>query len=60
MPAVIFLHPAEFDPDPPNIRLPLAKRFVCHGKIKSTEERLERLLGDFPFGPIREICGDFP
>jgi polysaccharide deacetylase family protein (PEP-CTERM system associated) len=60
MPAVIFLHPAEFDPDPPKMRLPLAKRFVCHGKIKSTEERLERLLGDFPFGAIGEICGVFP
>jgi polysaccharide deacetylase family protein (PEP-CTERM system associated) len=58
MPAVIFLHPSEFDPDPPKIQLPLVKRFVCRGKIKSTEERLERLLGDFPFGAIREIYGD--
>lgn len=57
MPAVIFLHPSEFDPDPPKIPLPLVKRFVCRGKIKSTEERLARLLGDFPFGAIREVYG---
>jgi len=60
VPAVIFLHPSEFDPDPPRIPLPLVKRFVCHGKIKSTEERVERLLGDFPFGAIREIYGESP
>jgi polysaccharide deacetylase family protein (PEP-CTERM system associated) len=60
MPAVIFLHPSEFDPDPPKIPLPLVKRFVCRGKVRSTEERLKRLLGDFPFGAIREIYGDSP
>jgi len=58
IPAVIFLHPSEFDPNPPRIPLPLVKRFVCRGKIKSTEERVERLLGEFPFGAIREIYGD--
>ena len=58
IPAVIFLHPSEFDPDPPRIPLPLVKRFVCRGKIKDTEERVERLLGEFPFGAIREIHGD--
>jgi polysaccharide deacetylase family protein (PEP-CTERM system associated) len=58
IPAVIFLHPSEFDPDPPRIPLPLVKRFVCRGKIKSTEERVERLLGEFPFGAIRQIHGD--
>jgi polysaccharide deacetylase family protein (PEP-CTERM system associated) len=60
IPAVIFLHPSEFDPDPPGIPLPLIKHFVCHGKIKSTEERVERLLADFAFGAIREICGELP
>jgi len=58
IPAVIFLHPSEFDPDPPDIPLPLVKRFVCRGKIKGTEERVERLLDEFRFGPIREIYGD--
>jgi len=60
IPVVIFLHPSEFDPDPPRIPLPVSKRFVCHGKIRSTEERLERLIADFPFGAIREIYGDSP
>jgi polysaccharide deacetylase family protein (PEP-CTERM system associated) len=60
IPAVIFLHPSEFDPDLPKIPLPLVKRFVCRGKIKTTEERVERLLEDFPFGAIREIHGDWP
>ena len=60
IPAVIFLHPSEFDPEPLKTPLPLVKRFVSRGKIKSTEERLERLLKDFPFGAIREIHGDWP
>jgi hypothetical protein len=58
IPAVIFLHPSEFDPDLPRIPLPLVKRFVCRGKIKGTEERVERLLGEFPFGAIRQIHGE--
>ena len=35
-------------------------RELNEGQIKSTEERVERLLADFAFGAIREICGELP
>jgi polysaccharide deacetylase family protein (PEP-CTERM system associated) len=54
-PALIFCHPSDFDPSPPELNLPWIKRFVCRGKIKSTEERLIRLLSDFEFVSIREF-----
>ena len=52
-PALIFCHPSDFDALSPPIRLPWIKRFVCCGKIRTTEERLTRLLGDFEFASIR-------
>jgi hypothetical protein len=52
-PVLIFCHPADFDPSPPELSLPWIKRFVCRGKIKTTEERLTRLLEDFEFATVR-------
>lgn len=54
-PALIFLHPSDFDSFRPPVRLPWIKRFVCYGKIHSTEERLIQLLNDFEFTMVREV-----
>lgn len=54
---VIFCHPSDFDSQTPPIPLPWVKRFVCYGKIKTTEERLMRLFDDFEFGTIKETIG---
>lgn len=48
-PAVIFLHPREFDHQNPRVALPLAKRFVLEARIERTAARLARLLKDFQF-----------
>jgi polysaccharide deacetylase family protein (PEP-CTERM system associated) len=52
-PALIFCHPSDFDAFPPKIALPWIKRFVCYGKIRTTEERMTRLLSDFEFSTIK-------
>ncbi|MBM4307068.1 MAG: DUF3473 domain-containing protein [Deltaproteobacteria bacterium] len=52
--AVIFCHPSDFDSQTPSIPLPWVKRFVCYGKIKTTQERMIRLFDDFEFGTIKE------
>lgn len=61
-PAVIFLHPREFDLDNPRIRLPLVKKFVLDGRIERTGKRLDRLLEDFSFTSVstllRKATGD--
>ena len=54
-PGVIFCHPSDFDSHTPSIPLPWIKRFVCYGKIKTTEERMIRLLNDFEFTTIKEV-----
>jgi len=51
-PVLIFCHPSDFDTLSPRISLPLVKRFVCYGKIRTTEERMTQLLGDFEFSAI--------
>ncbi len=56
-PALIFCHPSDFDPLPPSISLPWIKRFVCYGKIRTTEERMTRLLNDFEFSTMQRALG---
>jgi len=53
-PVLIFCHPSDFDSYFPPLRLPWIKRFVCYGKIKTTEERITRLLSEFEFSSVRE------
>ncbi len=54
-PALIFCHPSDFDPLPIPIALPWLKRFVCYGKIKTTEEQMTQLLNDFKFTTARRV-----
>ncbi len=54
-PALIFLHPREFDPNCPAVKLPFIKRLVLNGGFKSTPERLERLLKDFEFESVSDF-----
>ena len=53
-PALVFLHPSDFDPYLPKVNLPMVKRFVCRGKIRTTEERMTLLLNDFEFSSVKE------
>jgi polysaccharide deacetylase family protein (PEP-CTERM system associated) len=55
-PAVVYLHPWEFDPDPPPVAdVPLLAR-IRHGvNLGRTEERLRRLLGEMRFAPLCEV-----
>jgi polysaccharide deacetylase family protein (PEP-CTERM system associated) len=51
-PALIFLHPREFDHHLPRIRLPILKRLVLNARLQRTENRLNRLLNDFSFTSV--------
>ena len=57
-PVLIFAHPSDFDVNPLRIRLPWVKRFVCRGKIRTTEERMTHLLGEFEFTTIRNVLSN--
>ena len=57
-PAIVYCHPWEFDPGQPRPsgigRLTVWRHRVG---LPVMAERLRRLLGDFAFGPLREIAG---
>ncbi len=55
-PAVLYLHPWEFDPEPPAMPgAPALARFRHSVNLDRTEKRLRRLLGDMRFAPLREV-----
>ena len=48
-PVVFYLHPWELDPEQPQIPLPRRIAWPHYLNLRSTEQRLRRLLSDFPF-----------
>jgi polysaccharide deacetylase family protein (PEP-CTERM system associated) len=55
-PFVFYLHPWELDPDQPRIQeASLKSRFRHYLNLSKTESRLNRLLYDFRFAPIKNI-----
>jgi polysaccharide deacetylase family protein (PEP-CTERM system associated) len=53
-PAVVYLHPWEFDPDQPRMQnAPWRSRFRHSVNLGRTESRLRVLLREFDFGPVR-------
>ncbi|MBN1871087.1 MAG: DUF3473 domain-containing protein [Candidatus Omnitrophica bacterium] len=53
-PAVIYLHPWEFDPEQPRIKADAVSKFRHYVNLSKTESKLESLLRDFKFTSIRE------
>jgi polysaccharide deacetylase family protein (PEP-CTERM system associated) len=59
-PGVLYLHPWELDPDQPRAAAALIGRIghLRHYRnLERTEERLERLVAEFRFAPLRELVG---
>ncbi len=56
-PAVVYIHPWEFDDARPAIELPFVRRFMHYFNVKSTRPKVEGLLNHFKFVPVREVLG---
>jgi hypothetical protein len=54
-PYVFYIHPWELDPDQPKVGLPFTDKFRHYHGLANTESKLDKLLSDFHFAPIREI-----
>ena len=54
-PAMVYLHPWEIDPEQPRIPASLRSRFRHYQNLRSTEEKLLRLLDDFSWAPMSEV-----
>ncbi|HVT88981.1 MAG TPA: polysaccharide deacetylase family protein [Tepidisphaeraceae bacterium] len=51
----VYFHPREFDPDLPRLKTGLKMKLIVYAGTKTLEEKLERLLQDFTFIPMREL-----
>lgn len=56
-PAMVYVHPWEFDREKHKIDLPPSRRFMHYFNIKVTQRKLEGLLKHFKFAPIKDILG---
>jgi polysaccharide deacetylase family protein (PEP-CTERM system associated) len=57
-PAVLYLHPWEFDPAQPRVDAPFLKRFRHYLNLERTLPRLERLLERYRFGTLAEVLAE--
>jgi polysaccharide deacetylase family protein (PEP-CTERM system associated) len=55
LPAIVYVHPWEIDPNQPRIRARAISRFRHYVNLRRTEPRLRRLLQDFQFAPLRSV-----
>jgi polysaccharide deacetylase family protein (PEP-CTERM system associated) len=55
MPAIVYLHPWELDPEQPRVRAGRLARFRHYVNLRHTAGKLDRLLSDFAFAPVREV-----
>lgn len=56
-PAMVYIHPWEFDVAQPKIDLPLSRRFMHYFNIEVTPMKVEGMLRHSSFAPIREVLG---
>lgn len=54
-PTVIYLHPRDFAPDCPKVRMPPHRYFKCYVGTASTEGKLDRLLEAYRFDTCRTV-----
>jgi polysaccharide deacetylase family protein (PEP-CTERM system associated) len=57
IPVALVVHPWEIDPDPPRMKLPLAKNFAHYFRLGGFRARLERVLRGASFAPMGEVLG---
>ena len=55
-PAMVYFHPWEVDPAQPRISASPLSKFRHYVNLSKTEKKIERLLRDFHFGTVSEVC----
>lgn len=54
-PAVVYIHPPEFDPEKPRMALPFARRVLHYARLDALRKKVPRLLAEFDFVPLGEL-----
>jgi polysaccharide deacetylase family protein (PEP-CTERM system associated) len=55
-PAMVYFHPWELDPEQPRIKSGVKSRLRHYTNLSGMERKIERLLEDFEFSPISDVC----
>ncbi len=55
MPGVVYLHPRDFAPDCPRVKMSQFRRFKCYFNLHTTHRKLEMLLENYKFGTCEEV-----
>jgi polysaccharide deacetylase family protein (PEP-CTERM system associated) len=58
-PALVYIHPPEFDPAKPRLPMPFARRVLHYGRLDALRVKVPRLLADFSFVPLGELMDQF-
>lgn len=58
-PIVFYLHPWELDPGQPRMKVRFNYRLRHYINLEKTEERLEKLLDEFRFVPLKDVAHDY-
>ncbi len=56
-PALVYVHPWEFDAEQPRIELPWSRRFMHYYNLSATPRKLGGLLTHLPFASVRDVLG---
>ena len=54
-PALVYVHPWEFDPEQPRLDLPWSRRFMHYFNLSATPRKFAGLLKHLRFTSIREV-----
>ncbi|MCS6858951.1 MAG: DUF3473 domain-containing protein [Abditibacteriales bacterium] len=54
-PAIVYLHPWEFDPHQPRLPMSRLRAWRCYGGLHHTEKKLRALLRRFRFAPAYDV-----
>ncbi|MBU0519472.1 polysaccharide deacetylase family protein [bacterium] len=55
VPVMVYVHPWEFDPDQPRLKVNLSRSFKHYVNLDMNREKFAHLLQDFQFGPCRDL-----
>jgi len=54
-PAIIYIHPPEFDPSKPVLKLPFKEKILHYYNLDVMEGKIKKLVTAFKFGPIKDL-----
>ena len=58
-PVMVYVHPRDFDPDTPHLKMSSYRTLKCYINIKSTTMKLVRLVEHFHFTTLSSFCENY-